>query len=185
VIASAWRCWSIPEIARKPFDSRDVLEQDRRRVALAVDDLGERTHLELPARAADAAQLARGLEALDRLPQVGVRPLMDVPEARLLSNVPRNMSCPVRKFMLVTECCGSRAAGRTGGASCCALSCSIWNSFFASRGSTIHWKAPFGLVGLHGDEIARLQPLVGRGEIGDVELDMGGRRTRAAWSSSR
>jgi hypothetical protein len=39
----------------------NVLEQNRRRIRLAVDDLRERAHLELPVCAADAAQLARAL----------------------------------------------------------------------------------------------------------------------------
>ena len=57
----------------------------------AVDDLGERAHLELPVGAADAQELARALDALDRLAQIRVRALVLVPELcldRLFSRVP-------------------------------------------------------------------------------------------------
>ena len=55
------------ERAESPGIAGDVLEQDRRRRLAAVDDLGERAHLQLPVRAADPQQLAGVLEALDGL----------------------------------------------------------------------------------------------------------------------
>src|SRR5919197_1235213 len=54
----------------------NVLEQDRWRLLAPVDDLGERTHLELPVGAADAGELARALVAFERLAQIAMRPLV-------------------------------------------------------------------------------------------------------------
>jgi len=51
-------------------------------------------------------------------------------------------------------------------------SCSIWKSLRPSSGSVIHWKRHSCASVFHVDEIARLQPLVGRGEIVDVDLDV-------------
>jgi hypothetical protein len=49
---------------------------------LPINDLGERPHLELPIGAFDAQQLARALDALDRLAEIRMRPLVFVPERR-------------------------------------------------------------------------------------------------------
>src|SRR3982751_49703 len=73
--------------------TRNVLEQDGGRVRLPIDDLGQRAHLELPVGAFDAQELARALEAVQRLAKIAVRAGVLVPGfyfERLVQEFPRN-----------------------------------------------------------------------------------------------